>query len=70
MLFDSEQTGFGRESRFFVMLPGAAPQVRHGESVLWRTDSECRAFGAKYIHDRDYNNYRRRAPLTSAGTNA
>jgi hypothetical protein len=55
MLFDSEQTGFGRESRFqhwrfFVMLPGAAPQA----------DSECRVFGAKYIHDRDYNNYRRR----------
>ena len=25
------------------------PQVRHGESVLWRTGIEYRAFGAKHI---------------------
>jgi hypothetical protein len=29
--------------------PGALPQVRHGESVLWRTGGECCAFGAKHI---------------------
>ena len=27
---------------------GALPQVRHGESVLWRTGDESRAFGAKH----------------------
>ncbi len=26
--------------------PGALPQVRHGESVLWRTKREGCAFGA------------------------
>src|SRR5437773_8004493 len=29
--------------------PGALPQVRHGESVLWRTLTECRAFGAPKV---------------------
>jgi len=28
--------------------PRALPQVRHGESVLWRTGDECRALGAKH----------------------
>src|SRR5206468_3113014 len=32
--------------------PGALPQVRHGESVLWRTGNECRAIGAKHIPSR------------------
>ena len=27
--------------------PGALPQVRHGESVLWRTNDETAPFGAK-----------------------
>jgi hypothetical protein len=30
-------------------IPGAVPQVRHGESVLWRTDRECSVLGAKQI---------------------
>jgi hypothetical protein len=28
--------------------PGALPQVRHGESVLWRTQGGCCAVGAEY----------------------
>jgi hypothetical protein len=32
--------------------PEVLPQVRHGESVLWRTGDECRAFGAKHIRKR------------------
>jgi len=33
------------------MNPGALPQVRHGESVLWRTRVELRAFGAKHVQE-------------------
>src|SRR5437867_970450 len=32
-----------------IGLPGALPQVRHGESVLWRTANDCCAVGAKHI---------------------
>ena len=32
--------------------PSAPRQVRHGESVLWRTGNECRAIGAKPIPSR------------------
>ncbi len=28
---------------------GRLPQVRHSESVAWRTGAECRALGAKYV---------------------
>ncbi len=28
--------------------PRALPQVRQGESVLWRTGDECRALGTKH----------------------
>src|SRR6266513_852114 len=35
-----------------IGLPGALPQVRHGESVLWRTGKECCALGAKHIPSR------------------
>jgi aminopeptidase N len=35
-----------------TMNPGAVPQVRHGESVLWRTGGEYCALGAGHIEKR------------------
>ena len=43
-----EQMAVRTESRFQPRKFSGLPQVRHGESVLWRTVIERRAFSAKH----------------------
>ena len=68
----ADRTGAGSESRFqrwhFLGAPnpGALPQVRHGESVLWRTGAEHVAPLALHT----YRKERREMALTSGHTRA